>query len=65
MVDLLNYFLFQPLFQDWCNRGRAMVYINDALIIIRKTNTCSGGSGFPLAILVALYHMSDAILYGI
>ena len=26
MVDPLSYFLFQPVFHDWCNKGRGMCY---------------------------------------
>ena len=26
MVDPLNYFSFQPLLYDWCNKGRGMCY---------------------------------------
>ena len=26
MVDILNYFLFQPVLRDWCNKGRGMTW---------------------------------------
>ena len=26
MVDPLSYFLFQPVFHDWCNKGHGMCY---------------------------------------
>ena len=26
MVNPLSYFSFQPVFHDWCNKGRAMCY---------------------------------------
>ena len=49
MVDLLNYFSFQPVFHDWCVKGRGMCFpvcgivpINEPLLLIEK------GSGFPL-----------------
>ena len=66
-VDPLNYFLFQPVLHDWCNKGRGMcnpvcgmVHIKEPLLLIRKSSPC-GGSGSPLTISVVLYHMSDAI----
>ena len=55
------------LFLDWCNKGCGMCYpvcgmvhIKEPLLLIGKSSLC-GGSGFPLAICVVLYHMSDAI----
>ena len=26
MVDRLSYFSFQPVLQDWCNKGRGVCY---------------------------------------
>ena len=64
-VDPLSYFSFQPVFHDWCNKGRGMCYpvcgmdhIKEPLLFIGKRGPC-GGSGFPLVIL---YHMSDHII---
>ena len=53
---------------DWCNKGRGisypvcvMTHKKEPLLLIGKSSLC-GGSGFSsLAILIALYHMSDAI----
>ena len=66
-VDPLSYFSFQPVLHDWCIKGRGMCYpvcemvhIKETLLLIRKSSPC-GGSGFPLAICVLLYHLSDAI----
>ena len=39
-----------------------MVDIKYLLLLIGKGSTCSGGNGFSLAILMVLYHMSNAIL---
>ena len=54
MVDLLSFFLFQPVLHDWFNKGRGMccpacgiVHIKEPLLLIEKSNPC-GGSGFPL-----------------
>ena len=51
----LNYFSFQPLLHDWCNKGRGMCYpvcrmvhIKEPLLLIGKSSPC-GGSGFPLS----------------
>ena len=51
MVDPLSYFSFQPVFQDWCNKGRGMCYpicevvhIKESLLQIGKSSTYSGGS---------------------
>ena len=48
------YFPFQPVFQNWCNKGRGicypvcgMVHIKESLLLIGKSSPC-GGSGFPL-----------------
>ena len=58
-VDPLGYFLFQPAFYDWCNKGRGMsypvcgmVHIKEPLLLIGKSSPCSGGSGFPLSVLL-------------
>ena len=52
-VDLLNYYSFQPVFHDWCNKGRGMCYpvygmvhIKEPLLLIGKSSPCSGGTGF-------------------
>ena len=56
-VDPLSYFSFQPVFRDWCNKGRGMCYsvcgmehIKEPLLLIGKSSPCSGGSGFPLSL---------------
>ena len=45
---------FQPVLNDWCNKGRgmcypvcAMVHIKELMLLIEKSSPC-GGSGFPL-----------------
>ena len=65
-VDPLSYFSFQPVLH-WCNKGRGMCYpvcgmvhIKESLLLMGKSSRC-GGSTFPLAIRVVLYHMSDVI----
>ena len=57
MVDPLSYFSFQPVLHDWCNNGCGMwypvcgmVYIKEPLLLIRKSSSCSGGSGFLLSL---------------
>ena len=50
-VDPLSYFSFQPVFHDWCNKGRDMcnpVHIKEPLLLIGKSSPC-GGRGFPLS----------------
>ena len=44
MVDPLNYFLFEPVLHDWCNKARGMYYpvcgmmhINRTLAVNRKS----------------------------
>ena len=56
MVDLFNYFLFQPVFRAWCNKGHGMCYpvcgmvhIKEPMLLIGKSSPC-GGSGFPLSL---------------
>ena len=58
---------FQPVLHDWYNKGRGMCYpvcgmvhIKEPLLLIGKSRLC-GGSGFPHALWMVLYHMSDAI----
>ena len=48
----MNYFSFQPVFHDWCTKGRGMcypvcvmMYIKSPLLLIGKSSPC-GGSGF-------------------
>ena len=55
-LDPLNYFSFQPVLHDWCNKGRGMCYpvcwivhIKEPLLLIGKSSQC-GGSGFPLSL---------------
>ena len=47
---------FQPVLQDWCNKGCGMCYsvcgmmhIKEPLSLIGKSSPC-GGSGFPLSL---------------
>ena len=53
MVDPLDYFSFQPVPHNWCNKGHGMCYsvcgmmhIKEPLLLIRKSCIC-GSSGFP------------------
>ena len=55
-VDPLNYFSFQPVLHDWCNKGRGMCYpvcgmvhIKEPLLLIDNSSLC-GGSGFPFSL---------------
>ena len=55
-VDPLSYFSFQPVFHDWCNKGRGMRYPvcemmhrQKPLLLIGKSSLCRG-SGFPLSL---------------
>ena len=49
----VDYFLFQPVLHDWCNKDRGMCYpicgmvhIKEPLLLIGKSSPC-GSSGFP------------------
>ena len=55
-VDPLSYFSFQPVHQDWCNKGCGMCYpvcgmvhIKEPLLLIDKSSLC-GGSRFPFSL---------------
>ena len=55
-VDPLSYFSFQPVLNDWCNKGRGMCYpvcgmvhIKEPLLLIDKSSLC-GGSRFPFSL---------------
>ena len=55
-VDPLSYFSFQPVFHDWCNKGRGMCYpvcgmvhIKEPLLLIGNSSPC-GGSWFPFSL---------------
>ena len=55
-VDPLSYFSFQPVLNNWCNKGRSMCYpvcgmvhIKESLLLIGKSSSC-GGNGFPLSL---------------
>ena len=55
-LTLIMSFSFQPVLNDWCNKGRGMCYpvcgmvhIKEPLLLIRKSSPC-GGSGFPLSL---------------
>ena len=53
----LNYFSFQPVLHNWCNKGRGMYYPVcekvhikvEPLLLIEKSSLC-GGSGFPFSL---------------
>ena len=55
MVDLLSYFSFQPVLNNWFNKCHVMYYpvygmvhIKDPLLLIEKSSPCNGDSGFHL-----------------
>ena len=57
MVDPLSYFSFQPVLHDWCIKGCGMCYpvcgmvhIKESLLLIGRSSSYSGGSGFPLSL---------------
>ena len=41
-------FLVQPVLHNWYNKDCGMVHIKDPLLLIEKSNPCSGSSRFPL-----------------
>ena len=56
MMDLLNYFSFQPVIHDWYIKARGMCYpvcgimhIKEPLLLIGKSSQF-GVSGFPLSL---------------
>ena len=56
MVRAFAHILFQPVLNDWCNKGRGMCYpvcgmmhIKEPLLLIGMSSLC-GGSGFPLSL---------------
>ena len=56
MLSPLSYFLFQPVLNDWCNKGRGMCYpvcgmvhIKEPLLLIGKSSLF-GDSGFPFSL---------------
>ena len=51
-VDTLSYFSFQPVFHDWCNKGRGMCYPHCGMVHIKELDKSSlcGGSGFPFSL---------------
>ena len=71
MVDCLSYFSFQPVLQDWCNKGRGicypvcgMMHIKEPLLLVGKSSPF-GGSGFPLSVF--WFHLtthSTHFIYG-
>ena len=63
----LSYFSFQPVFRDWCNKGRGMYYhgcgmvhTKEPLLLIGKTSLCEG-SRFPLSLFEWSFTISDAL----
>ena len=54
--NVVEYFSFQPVLHDWCNKGRGMCYpvcgmvhIKGPLLLIVKSSLI-GGSGFPFSL---------------
>ena len=55
-TSIIRYFSFQPVFHNWCNKGRGicypvcgMVHIKEPLLLIDKSSLC-GDSGFPFSL---------------
>ena len=53
----IDYFSFQPVLRDWCNKDRGMchpvcwmMHIKLLLLSNKKSSTCSGCGGFPLSL---------------
>ena len=66
-IDPLNYFSFQPVLHDWCNKGRGMCYpacgmvhIKEPLLLIERVAHVAA-TGFLSRYLMVLNHMSVAI----
>ena len=62
MVNPLNYFLFQPVLHDWCNKGCGMCYPICGMVHIKepgKSSSCGGG--FPISLSEWSFTMFDAI----
>ena len=54
LVDPMTYLLLQPVFHNWCNKGRAMCYpvcgmvhIRERLLLIEKNNTTTTSPHHP------------------
>ena len=54
--SIVSYFSFQPVFHDWCNKGRGMCYpvcemmhVKEPLLLIGESSPC-GGSGLPVSL---------------
>ena len=70
IVDPLNYFLFQPVFLNWCNKRCGMwypvweeyiyiyIYLFFNLLLIRKSSSC-GDFGFPFSLFEWPFIMSS------
>ena len=49
--------LFQPVLHNWCSKGLPYLldstsfHVKDLLLLIKKINSWSGSSGFPLSVL--------------
>ena len=63
MVDPLSYFLFQPVFHNWCNKGHdkcypvcGMKHVKEPLLLIGKCSPC-GSSECPLLLSFTIYLM--------
>ena len=56
-VRLWSYFSFQPVLHNWCNKDRwicyplcGMVHIKEPFLLVGKSSSCRGSSGFPLSL---------------
>ena len=63
----IELFSYEPILHDWCNKGCGMCYpvfgmvqIKEPLLI-GKSSTCSGSSGFPVTVLMVLLNKYSAI----
>ena len=61
-VDPLNYFTFQPVLHDWCNKGRGMCYPVCGMVHIKEHLLLMWRQRVSLlTIRMVLNHISDAI----
>ena len=61
MVDPLSYFSFQPVFHDWCNKGRGMCYPVYGMMHIKEPERVLEAAGFPHSLSEWSFTMSDTI----
>ena len=62
-VDPLSYFSFQPVFHDWCNKGRGMCYPVCGMVHIKEPLLLTEKVAYVAAAGFLSHYQNDPLPY--